>query len=121
MPERMAQLLGDPLVHAIDAYFTARRRLITALIHGDEEGAQQANDDSRRALSDWLALLVERLDSRNAAMLVELYKHVEQLLADHARLSLRVANLEGLMGLGASFVPPAPGSPPPDGDDGHAP
>lgn len=79
MPERITRLLGDALVEAIDGYFDARTRLIAAIVARDEAAAQQANADSREALSTWLALLVERLDGRNAAMLVDAIKRIEAL------------------------------------------
>lgn len=85
MPERIARLLGESLVQAIDGYFDARTRLIRALVDGDADAALIANEESRAALSNWLALLVERLDSRNAQMLVDVLHRLE--------------NLEGLMGV----------------------
>ncbi len=75
------RLLGETLVRAIDAYFDARSRLVSALVAGDEAAAQAANQDSRAALGTWLALLVERLDSRNAAVLVDVIRRVENLEA----------------------------------------
>ena len=85
MPDRETRLLGETLVHAIDAYFDARTRLIRALAAGDELAAQEANLESKAALSTWLALLVERLDSRNAGMLADVL--------------MRLENLEALMGV----------------------
>jgi hypothetical protein len=79
MPERIARALGEPLVQAIDLYFESRTRLIAALAQGDEAGAQAANQENREALATWLALLVERLDSRNAGMLVDVLKRLENL------------------------------------------
>ena len=94
-----SRLLGETLVQAIDAYFQARARLIRALIAHSEADAHAANRESREALSTWLALLVERLDSRNAALLVDMLKRVEALEAEQGRLVLRVTNLESLMGV----------------------
>jgi hypothetical protein len=79
MPERIARLLGETLVQAIDAFFDAWRRENAALLANDPAAAQAAIDDCRAALGTWLALLVERLDSRNAQVLVELHKRVESL------------------------------------------
>lgn len=81
MAERIAHALGSPLVQAIDAYFEARSRLIHALMQGDEAAAQDANRESREALGNWLALVVERLDSRNAQMLVHVFRRIDQIEA----------------------------------------
>lgn len=81
MAERIAHALGIPLVQAIDAYFDARARLIHALVQGDEAAAQDANRESREALGTWLALVVERLDSRNAQTLVSMFRRVEHIEA----------------------------------------
>lgn len=91
MPERIARLLGDTLVQAIDAYFDAWRRQNAALLANDPAAVEAAIDDCRAAMGTWLALLVERLDSRNAQVLVELHKRLE---GDETRIH----NLEGLMG-----------------------
>lgn len=96
-PTPAGRLLGEPIVRAIDAYFSSRERLITALIRGDEAAAQQANRESREALGTWLALLVERLDSRNAQMLVDVLKRLE--------------NLEALMGVSPGRLDDDPDDP----------
>lgn len=75
------RLLGETLVQAIDGYFEARARLIRALAAGDEPAAQTANAESRQALGTWLALLVERLDSRSASLLVDVLRRLENLEA----------------------------------------
>jgi hypothetical protein len=82
MPERIARLLGESLVQAIDAYFDAWTRLNAAVVAGDIAAAEAALDDCRAALGTWLALLVERLDSRNAQMLLELHRRVDNI-GDH--------------------------------------
>jgi hypothetical protein len=79
--EPLARLLGEPLVRALDAYFNSRERLIAALIAGDEAAAKAANRESRAGLSMWLALIVERLDSRTASMLVDVLTRLENLEA----------------------------------------
>jgi hypothetical protein len=91
MPERIAQLLGDSLVQAIDAFFDAWTRMNVALLEGNTAAATEAVADCRAALGTWLALLVERLDSRNASMLLDLHKRVDSE-------ETRIQNLEGLLG-----------------------
>lgn len=82
MPERIARLLGESLVQAIDAYFDAWKRQNAALLASDPAATEAAIEDCRAALGTWLALLVERLDSRNAQVLVELHKRVDSI-EDH--------------------------------------
>jgi hypothetical protein len=79
--EQRATILGVPLVQAIDAYFTARQRFIVALLQMDQDAMRAAEADSKLALSNWLALVVERVDSRSAALLVDALKRIENLEA----------------------------------------
>lgn len=123
MPERLERLLGEPIVRAIDAFFGADARLIAALVARDELAAQTANAERRQYLSDWLSLLVERLDGRAAEQLVNLHEDVDELAKRLDAAGLvgidlqdRIRNLEELMRVGR---PARIDDPPPDGDDGH--
>jgi hypothetical protein len=79
--EQRAGILGAPLVQAIDAYFDARERYILAMQAGDYEAAHAAERESKTALANWMALLVNRVDSRTSGMLVDVLKRIENLEA----------------------------------------
>lgn len=79
MSEAIRRMLGDTLVKAIDGFFAAVGRLAAALIRSDAAGVDAAIAECREALGLWLALLVERLDGRNAAQLVQLHERVDAI------------------------------------------
>jgi hypothetical protein len=88
--EQRAGILGAPLVQAIDAYFDARERYILAMQAGDYDAARAAERDSKAALSNWMSLLVNRVDSRTSKLLVDVLQRVENIEA----LADRVTALE---------------------------
>ncbi len=93
LPDHIADLLSSPVVEAIDSYFRAHYRAALATVRGDPAGIAATLDTERQGLSAYLALVVERLDSRNAHVLVEAYKQLDAL-------NERVRNLEALMRTG---------------------
>ena len=78
LPDHIQALLGSPVVTSLDAYFAARRRFALAIIAGDRDAALAALEAEREQFASYLALIVERLDSRAAHFLADMYKHLDQ-------------------------------------------
>jgi len=82
MPEALRRVLGDDIVRTVDAFWAAAERLaLLVAAAGSEPQIRAAVREAREALGLWLALLVERLDGRNATTLVALHQRVDALEA----------------------------------------
>jgi hypothetical protein len=81
LPDHVRELLSSPVVTALDAYFRARYRAAIAVMRLDEAGIAAALIEEREHLAQYLALVIERLDSRAASMLVDVLTRVENLEA----------------------------------------
>lgn len=77
LPEHIIALLGSPVVTSLDAYFAARQRFALAIIAGDRAAALTALEAEREQFANYLALIVERLDSRAAHFLADMYRHLD--------------------------------------------
>lgn len=81
MSDRLAEILGNNLVRAIDLVFDLLTEFGVSVAGADIERVRPLSHQLKEALSTWLALLVERLDSRNAQQLVDMHRRIKELEA----------------------------------------